>query len=384
MAADPAGPFVLCIAHHPRTDLVGRRIFLLAGQQLELGRGGQALGPDALLDPRMSRRHARLFATEDALWIEDLGSRNGTLVDGHPVRRGRLRPGTVVGLGRILLQAWRMPAEQAARGVLGGAPTPPLVAESPTMRPVMDAVLAAASDRTPVLIVGEDGVGKSVVAQAIHRASRPEGPLVVLPVAALRDEEVEHALHGSAADPSPTGALARAEGGTLVLPRLDVARPALHAALRAFLEDGMLRPRGGAPRPVSLRVVVTTVRDPAAMVRAGDLSDALYSHLRKRLIAVPRLRDRREDILPLARHLFHVHAGQPTPMDRLLALLLALHDWPGNTTELEGVVRRIAAEQAGAVTFRLPPWGAEVFGPRATEVVSTFDPALLGGRRSRP
>lgn len=384
MAAVPAGPFVLCIAHHPRADLVGRRIFLLPGEQLILGRGAQCMGPDALLDPRMSRRHARLTATTDMLWIEDLGSRNGTLVEGHPVRRARLRGGTVVGMGRVLFQAWRMPADQAARGVLGGAPVPPLITESPSMRPVLDQVLHAAKDRAPVLVVGEDGVGKSVVARAIHRAMVPSGPMVTLPVAALQDDEVRHALHGNAGDPAPSGALARAEGGLLYLPRVDVAPVTLHRVLRVFLEDGQLRPVGGQARPIHVRIVTSSVRDPAAMVRAGELPDALLSLLRAHLMVVPRLRDRREDILPLARHLFLVHAGLPTPMDRLLALLLVLHDWPGNVTELDSVVRRIVAEQEGAPVFHLPTWGAEVFGPRATEVVSTFDPVLLGPGGSRP
>lgn len=370
----------MCIVHHPRPDLVGRRVFLLPGEHLALGRGAQALGPDAMMDPRMSRRHARLVATEDALLIEDLGSRNGTLVDGHPVQRGRLRPGAVVGLGRVLLQTWRMPADQAARGVSGGAPTPPLIAESPAMRPVMDGILAAAADRAPVLVVGEDGVGKSVVARAVHHASRLDGPLVVLPVAALTDDQVHQALHGHVADPRPTGALLRADGGTLLLPRLDVARPLLFQVLREFLEDGLLKPVAGPTRPITTRIITTSIRDPHAMARSGDLPDALYSLLRAHTVTVPRLRDRREDVLPLARHLLTLHAGRPVVMDRLLALLLVLHDWPGNATELDGVVRRIAAEQGDAPAFHLPPWGPEVFGPRAQEIVSTYDPAQLEAR----
>jgi len=379
MSQTPTRRFVVCIADHPRVELIGRRITMAPRQRLVLGRGSLALGADALLDPRMSRRHSALVVTEQGLSVEDLGSRNGTLVDGHPVQRCLVRSHALLGLGRVLLQVWTEPDEPAPPP----AP-PPLVTQSPAMWPVLRALPVLAPTRTPVLLVGEEGVGKRTVAQAIHRLSGRKGPLVTLLPAAVPAEHAGLALHGHDANPAAEGALPRAEGGTLLLPRIEASTTAFQAELLSYLEDGLLRPTGGAARPSDVRLVLTMVREPKVALADGSLSQALWERLQPGLLSVPPFRERPEDTLLLTRHLARQHAGHPVELDRLLALLIALHDWPGNGQELSELLARLVAEQPDSSTLTTPPWGPDAFGPRARDVVSTFDPGQLDPSRRRP
>lgn len=363
--------WTLAIAHHQDEARIGRRIRLSRGDSLLLGRGGAALGADALLDARISRRHARLTVDGGGLQVEDLGSRNGTFLDGERVRAGRVQEGVVLSLGGVLLQAW--PSVEPP-----GPPLPPLVGESPAMEALRQDLRRMAESEEPLLLVGEDGAGRSVAARALHLLACPSKPFVVLPIAQVPEERAAHALHGHAADPAPEGALLRAEGGVLLLPRLDGAAPGLQRELLRFLRDGRVRPRQGPDRPLELRLVATAARPSARGSRPGDLLPELAAAFGDRVLEVPPLRARREDVLPLARRLVTRHAGRAARFDRLLALLLALHPWPGNAAELDAVLRRIVAEQPDEEVLQSPPWAAEVFGPRALQAGSTFDPSQGG------
>ncbi len=363
-----ADVWVLVIVHHPDPSRIGRRVRLGVGDGLLLGRGCSAFGVDALLDARISRRHCRVLVKGEELRLEDIGSRNGTLVDGHPIRRVRVNEGAVIGMGGVLLQGWRTPADEVPA-------LPPLVGESPALSALRGELIARGADEGPILLVGEGGTGRTTAVRALHNRVAPTGPLVQLSTAALPDEAAPSALHGHASDRRPEGALARAEGGMLLLPHIDAAPRAVQLELARFLDDGLLRPVDAAVRPLRLRLAFTASRPPELCARDGLLLPELARRLSERTLELPPLRERRMDILPLARHLASRHSGRKLALDRLLALLLALHEWPGNVVELEQVMARVVREQPDVETLSTPPWGPDAFGPRAQQVFSTFDPS---------
>lgn len=372
-----ANVWIIVIVHHPDPARIGRRLRLDLGDALMLGRGCGAFGIDAMVDSRISRRHCRLTVKSDELRLEDTGSRNGTLVDGHPIKRVRVAEGAVIGVGGLLLQAWRTTGIDAPS-------LPPLVGESPDLVSLRLALVERASDDQPVLVFGEGGTGRTTAVRALHNRSTPLVPLVQLATAALAEGTAAAALHGHASDARPSGALARAEGGMLLLPHLDAAPPGVQREVLRFLDDGLLRPVDGSPRPIHLRLAFTASAPPATCAREGLILPELARRLEPRSLALRPLRERRMDILPLARSLAARHAGRQVALDRLLALLLALHEWRGNGSELEQVMVRIVREQPAAEVLMTPPWGGEAFGPRAARVVSTFDPSMSDFQANLP
>lgn len=367
--------FLIRIAHHPDPTRIGRVRYMFTGERLELGRGSTAFGIDGLLDPRMSRAHARIIALSHGLIVEDLGSRNGTLIDGHPVRRAELDPGDIVGMGRVIIQVGAEPSDQLPPQDVPEV----LVTCSPSMWELLHALDSPAFAQGTAAVVGADGSGRSIVAHALHQARQRTGAVIRLPLAGVPDDRLQVALHGSAVDPDDAP-LARAAGGTLILSGLDAARPAALQAVCDFLDDRIQRPQNGTPRPVDVDVVVTATRDLTRAGRGGDVPRRLLEHIGPRILHLPRLVERREDILPLARHLVERHAGRRIPMDRNLAMQLALHRWPGEVDELDAVISRIVADQGAAAILELPAWGPRTFGPLANEPQTTFDTSDLNTR----
>lgn len=369
--------WLLVIVHHPDPSRIGRRIRLGVGDGILLGRGCSAFGVDGLIDARISRRHCRVLVKGDELRLEDTGSRNGTMVDGHPIRRIRVNEGSVIGMGGVLLQGWKAALDEAPS-------MPPTVGESPAMSQVRAALLARGAEDGPVLFVGEGGTGRTTAARALHNRVAPTGPLVQLSTAALPDEAAPSALHGHASDRRPQGALARAEGGMLLLPHIDAAPRAVQVELARFLDDGLLRPVDDAPRPLRLQLVCTASRAPELCARDGLLLPELARRFAGATLSLPPLRERRMDILPLARLFAGRQSGRQVALDRLLALLLALHEWPGNAVELEQVMARVVREQPDEEVLKTPPWGPDAFGPRAQQVFSTFDPSRVDPSQGDP
>ncbi|HTJ40645.1 MAG TPA: sigma 54-interacting transcriptional regulator [Kofleriaceae bacterium] len=322
----PAPPaWTLVLAHHPDPALIGRWTPIGAG--LELGRGGDAFGDGALDHATLSRTHARI--TSDPR-VQDLGSRNGTRVNGAPASGEPLAPGDVIEIGDLLLLAVR-PARPPRviddAGVIG---------RSGALAEVIDELRA--SRASTVLLVGETGTGKSLLARAMHAWSG-RGAIAILPCASVSAELAARELHGVTAGAFPgaverAGLLAGADGGTLVLDGLDDAAPPVQAALRAFLDDRTLRPVGGAaPRVLDVRVIATARG-------TGLVRPELASRVEAFVVRVPPLRDRLEDLPVLARAAF-ARAGR-APSKRL-ALALYRHAWPHNARELEGVIERAIA-----------------------------------------
>jgi len=229
-----------------------------------------------------------------------------------------------------------------------------MVGSSVALNQVIDAVRRAAPTRARVLITGESGVGKELVARAIHESSRrAAGPFSKMNCAAIPETLVESELFGhergafTGADRRRLGRFERADGGTLFLDEIGEMPMALQARLLRVLQEGEIERVGGSQTiPVDVRVIAATNRDLLAEVAAGRFREDLYYRLAVLPIAVPPLRARAGDIGPLATFLLARSVDENGLPERHLSdgALRALqqHDWPGNVRELGNVVDRLA------------------------------------------
>ncbi|MFK7990178.1 MAG: sigma-54-dependent transcriptional regulator [Sandaracinaceae bacterium] len=229
----------------------------------------------------------------------------------------------------------------------------PVVCASPSMRRVMARVRRVAPSRSTVLITGESGTGKEVVARAVHgHSDRADGPFVALNCKALSETLLESELFGhikgafTGAHTDKPGVFVQADGGTLFLDEIGEVSGGFQAKLLRVLQEREVQPVGaGQPRSVDVRIVAATNRDLQAEVRSGQFREDLYFRLAVIPLALLPLRERTEDILPLARAFLRRHERET---DRRLgwtddaeAYLLS-HRWPGNVRELNNAVERAA------------------------------------------
>jgi DNA-binding NtrC family response regulator len=225
---------------------------------------------------------------------------------------------------------------------------PHLVAESAAMGATLEAAMRVAPTATTVLLMGESGTGKSQIARRIHYASSVStGPLIEVHCAALPEALLESELFGhekgafTGAQLRRVGHIAAAEGGTLFLDEIGDISPATQVKLLRFLQDRVYVPLGSTTeRTASVRVVAATNRDLKAAVAAGKFREDLYYRLNVFSIVVPPLRERAEDVLPLAVRFL---ASRGVPEERLSTgarARLEQHAWPGNVRELENVLER--------------------------------------------
>jgi len=296
-------------------------------------------------DVGASRVHARFENRGDALWVVDQGSRNGTFVDGHTVpAEGRLAPpGSVVRVGRTLALVladvtpfFRAPPSRDA-GLVGG----------PSLDDARHAILTIAPTPSPVLVVGETGTGKELVAAAIHRESGRSGKLVALNCAAVPKELVDAELFGhtrgafSGATAARGGLFRAADGGTLFLDEVGEMNPAVQAKLLRTLETKEVRSVGeDRPSLVDVRVVAATNRELEQLIERGEFRGDLLHRLAGLRIPLPPLRARLEDVAALA-ELFL--GGTGISLSVLALEQLCLHVWPGNVRELRNVVAAAVA-----------------------------------------
>src|SRR5947199_9972875 len=262
-----------------------------------------------------------------------------------------------------------------------------LIAESPAMRQALDVVARVAAHRTTVLITGERGTGKEVIAQAIHRAGpRAAGPFVAVNCAAIPDTLLESELFGSvkgaftgAAGDRP-GLFEQADGGTLLLDEIGELPLPLQAKLVRVLQEGEVRRVGGQTvRRVDVRLLAAHAKDLAAEAGAGRFRPDLFDRLNVVTVHLPPLAERREDIVPLAR-LFAVQLarrlGHDLALSEAAVAWLREQPWPGNVRALEDAIERAAVltdkEILEPVDFGLP------IHPGLAPGVSTSPTATLG------
>ena len=379
----------LVVAWHRDRALVGMRWLLADGVSHEVGRGPEGPLPGVFEDARISRRHLRLCRrASGALEAEDLQSRNGTFVDGERLSGRRvLQPGQVLRLGNVVL-VYVDPA-----GPVPSRRDPYLVGRSSALGRVLDQVDLAGPRDSTVLVVGETGTGKELVARALHAASGRSGELVPVNCGALGEGTFMSELFGhvkgafTGAARSQGGLVGAAAGGTLFLDEVGDAPPAVQVALLRFLQEGEVRAVGAsAARRVDVRVVAATHRDLAHGPAPSGFRHDLLERLRRWVIEVPPLRDRREDIPLLVEHLARRHCG-PGPGPRPspdLAERLCLAPWPGNVRQLDAVVEYLVAWGQGELRDDAPGLEARLGGMGLETPSSVSLGATRPRRTTRP
>jgi transcriptional regulator with GAF, ATPase, and Fis domain len=308
--------------------------------------GERVLGRDegALVKLRgsdVSRRHAALCRDEAGFLLLDLGSRNGTRLNGQPVKLARIAPGDVIRLGAhvAVVTSNTVPFSELAAGLFGGGTLQRAIAE-------LD--VAARSD-LPIVLEGQTGTGKEVVARAIHRWSGRAGEFIGVNCAALPENLAEAELFGyrrgafTGAERANPGFLRSADGGTLLLDEIaDLSLPVQAKLLRA-IEEREVQPLGESkPVPVDARIVVAGQTSLFEQVRARRFRADLLARLDGFTVRLPPLRERREDVLPLFLRLWSKLSSAPPPkLDVDFIERLCVHDWPLNVRELVLLVRRL-------------------------------------------
>jgi DNA-binding NtrC family response regulator len=257
---------------------------------------------------------------------------------------------TQIELARALRHGRRLEAENRALSDAG--PGDEFVADSAAMQPIVQMIARVAPSEAHVLITGENGTGKSLVARAIHaRSARVAGRMVTVNAGGLAEGVFESELFGHVrgaftdARADRVGRFELADGGTLFLDEIANLGPAMQARLLRVLETGEFEPVGSSrTRRVDVRVLSATNADIAAEVAAGRFRRDLLFRLNTVEIRMPALRERREDILTLARLFLARHARRyrkPVEgFDEEAARLLLSHPWPGNVRELDHAIER--------------------------------------------
>ena len=301
-----------------------------------------------LADPMVSRIHAELELRDGGMWVRDLGSRNGTYIEGVMVGSGRVPDGGRIRLGSTELRVTYDDATVPAPELWPESNFGPLVGSSAPMRELFARLARVAATSSSVLIRGETGTGKELVARAIHAASRrAQGPLVVIDCGSLPEQLLEAELFGHArgaftgAHQERVGAFEAAEGGTIFLDEIGEMPLSMQPKLLRVLESRTIRRVGETHvRPVDVRVLSATHRDLRKMVNGGAFREDLYFRLAVLPILVPPLRERADDLLLLVEHFL----GAPTnDLSPALVAELRNRPWLGNVRELRNFVERAIA-----------------------------------------
>jgi two-component system response regulator AtoC len=269
------------------------------------------------------------------------------------------------------------------------------VATSPALQAALDVVARVAAHRTTVLITGESGVGKEVIARAIHRASpRADQAFVGVNCAAIPESLLESELFGhvrgafTGASTDKAGLFEQADGGTLLLDEIGEMPVPLQAKLLRVLQENEIRRVGDQrSRRVDVRVLAATARDLAAEVRRGGFREDLFYRLHVVTIHVPPLRERREDIAPLARHFaarLGARLGRSVAVAPGALAWLEGRPWPGNVRELENAIERAAILSSKGVLEAQDLYaGASPLPPTAPQrEPTTLRAAVEGAERS--
>lgn len=320
-----------------------------------------------LPDRSVSTDHARIALGDHGHRLVDRGSKNGTILDGRPAREATLRDGAILELGETML-VYRNPVMVGAevRGDLSStdAEGPEgLVTLVPRLQRLFDGVRKVAASSETVLLQGESGTGKEVVAQAVHELSGRKGRFVAINCGALPDTLIEGQLFGyvkgafSGADDDRDGLVQAADGGTLFLDEIGELSPRAQAALlRVLQEKEVLRVGATRATAVDLRLVVASLRDLERMVEEGRFREDLYGRVAGMKVALPPLRDRREDLGLLVGRLLARQTEEPVRLTVRAARALFRHPWPRNIRELDKVLStaRVLADGAPIGREHLP------------------------------
>jgi len=320
----------------------------------EIGRAAFVIGTDPLAevqidDPHVSRRHVKVSLTEEGVIVEDLGSSNGTFVNDVLIERAVLIQPAIIKAGKTAMRLeFGEPASEAHsfQDVVGA---------SSAMLQVFRILEKLAPTEVSILLLGETGTGKDVLARAIHATSpRKKGPFAVFDSGAVAANLIESDLFGHEKG-AFTGAVAAREGvferghtGTVFLDEIGELPLELQPRLLRVLEQRMVRRVGGDDHvPADVRVISATNRDLEAEVVAGRFRQDLFYRLSAAVVQIPPLRDRLEDI-PALVDVFLCDLGNTFTIAPATLTALRSYDWPGNVRELRNVITSAAAIADGS------------------------------------
>jgi DNA-binding NtrC family response regulator len=325
----------LCVIYTP-CERKPQPVVVIEGEPLIIGRASEAhisLREDA----SVSRHHARVERRGDDVFITDLGSSNGTWVHGVRVKEARLMPHAVIRVGNSMFRFAASDVDTLARHRDPALPQGSLVGGA-AMRALYAELAGLARGDDPLLIRGERGTGKELVARELHALGGAHGEFVVVHCAALREAQLATLLSTD----TPDSALAQAAGGTLFLADVDALSLDLQRRLLGLLgaRDAARENESSVRRQV--RIVCASQRDLARSASRGTFRPDLYARLSQATLTLPALRDRREDLVPLVRHVLDKVGVTEAKLSIDFIHTLARYDFPGNVSELAQVVSAAA------------------------------------------
>jgi transcriptional regulator with GAF, ATPase, and Fis domain len=302
-----------------------------------------------LRDKTVSRYHLEIVRADRWLLVRDLDSRNGTLVGGVRVREAVLEPGAIVTVGDTRLLV-RVDLDGAVVAPSASSSFHAAIGQSVAMRHIFGLLEKVARTDATILLTGETGTGKDVLAGSVHAESaRRDGPFEVVDCAAISPALIESELFGhergafTGAVSAHEGAFERARGGTLFLDELGELPLASQPKLLRVLEARQVRRLGGKRAvDVDVRIIAATTRELREEVRRGAFRQDLYFRLAVVPVHIPPLRERAEDIVLLAEHLLAALGGERLSLSREALTQLRSYPWPGNVRELRNVLERSA------------------------------------------
>ncbi|MHB1024302.1 MAG: sigma 54-interacting transcriptional regulator [Desulfobacteria bacterium] len=363
----------------------------LGQKEVKIGRGHEA--DLQLPDPSVSRLHAKIFRVGRQYFLADLRSRNGTHADGKRITQLSLEDGRMFQVGPFRIHFHRpvsgLPAGEEPTAPPGTASSitdsaeahpvrvpkrkeaPTVTVEAPFgliggsahVRKLVETIRRVAASDVPVLIEGETGNGKELVARGIHDASaRRERPFIVVNCGAISPELIESELFGhekgafTGATAQRKGAFELANSGTIFLDEIGELPVALQPKLLRALEQKEVKRVGGNDLLLAdVRILAATNRNLREEIARKAFREDLYFRIGAITISIPPLRDRREDVAPIARHFL---SGMGNPASGPLPILspaaldaLISHDWPGNVREVRNAIQRaVVMAESGELT----------------------------------
>ncbi len=363
MSEDPALTTVFVDRKATKRKLRKSRLAVVegpeAGRRLEIAKERVTIGRSlicdlVLTDTSVSGTHCEIVAGEAGFLLRDLGSSNGTSVGGVRVREAWLEPGAALKLGQTVVR-FEVGSGTIEIDLSRQEQFFELIGHSVRMREIFAVLEKVAAADLTVLIRGETGTGKELVARAIHRASkRAQRPLVVQDCSAIPANLIESTLFGhergsftGAAD-RRRGCFEHADGGTLFLDEIGELDISLQPKLLRVLETHEVQRVGGSRTiPVDVRVVAATNKDLRQMINEGSFREDLYYRLSVVHVDLPPLRERPEDIPALVQQFLEESAkrgahpeGVRFTISRDAMMKLQAYPWPGNVRELKNTIER--------------------------------------------
>ena len=365
------------------------------GKEVEISKarcsGGRSIINDLVLqDKAVSGTHFEIAVRDDGYRLRDLNSRNGTYVAELQIREVYLRPGVTFRAGQTQIQ-FQPTADVVEIELSKKDRFDRVVGTSAAMREIFASLEKVSPSDLTVLITGETGTGKELIARGIHNAStRRSRPFVVLDCGSIPRDLIESTLFGhekgsfTGAVGQHRGCFEQANGGTIFLDEIGELDVNLQPKLLRVLEQREIKRVGGDKTiKVDVRVLAATNRDLRAEVNAGHFREDLYFRLSVVHVELPPLRERREDVASLVHHFLREVAsrrGLTLSFSQDAMAGLVSHTWPGNVRELRNVVERAAALADGPVITRADL----VFGPDGgPSLIAAHDLAQAGATAAR-